>query len=175
MAGTVTTGEEMMRDIARRCVPLGPMFLVLLCAAMVSAQEMPPMSVQPNLVPDGGKYKLFLTLGNRTALGMDTVKVTVVTSSGEAAFGTLPTLNPNQWQTLTGDVSDDDGVVVVEYVANDKPQKVSAKLSQPVAAPGPAGSGSPTRGMPPAAWLAGAALLGAIVTLAGATIGRRGR
>jgi hypothetical protein len=164
-----------MRDIARRCVRLGPMFLVLLFAAMVSAQEIPPMSVQPNLVPAGGsKYKLYLTLGNRTPLGMDTVKVTVVTSSGEAAFGTLPTLNPNQWQTLTGDVSDDDGVVVVEYVANDKPQKVSVKLSQPVAAPGPAGTGSPTRGIPPAAWLAGAALLGAIVTLAGATIGRRG-
>jgi hypothetical protein len=166
-----------MRDIARRCVRVGPMFLVLLFAAMVSAQEIPPMSVQPNLVPAGGsKYRLFLTLGNRTALGMDTVKVTVVTSSGEAAFGTLPTLNPNQWQTLTGDVSDDDGVVVVEYVANDKPQKVSVKLSEAVAAPGPAGTGGgPMRGMPSATWLAGAALLGAVVTLAGATIGRRGR
>src|SRR4051812_49569228 len=114
MAGTVTTGEEMMSSIVRRFVRISPIFLALLFAAVVSAQEIPPMSVQPNLVPDGGKYKLFLTLGNRTALGMDTVKVTVVTSSGEAAFGTLPTLNPNQWQTLTGEVSDDDGVVVVE-------------------------------------------------------------
>ena len=158
----------------RRFVRFVPICLVLLLATAAAAQEIPPMSVQPNLLSEGsGKYKLYLTLGNRTMLGMDTVKVTVVTSSGEAAFGTLPTINPNQWQTISGDVADDEGVVIVEYVANDKPQKVSARLSQPMAG-APAGPMSPARGMPPAAWLAGAALLGAVVTLAGATIGRRG-
>ena len=133
------------------------------------------MSVQPSLLPQGGgKYKLFVTIGNRTAMGMDTVKVMVATEGGEANFATLPTLNPNQWQTLSGTISDDDGVVVVEYVANDKPQKVSARIGQPAAQSAPGGPMSPARGMPSAVWLAGAALLGAVVTLAGATIGRRG-
>lgn len=163
-------------SIVRRFVRMVPIFFVLLFAGVVSAQEILPMSVVPNVVPGGGsKHKLFLTLGNRNVIGMDTLKIKVVTSSGEANFATLETLNPSQWQTLSGDIADDDGVVVVEYVANDKPQKVSVRLGQPGQAAGVAGPISSARGMPSAAWLAGAALLGAIVTLAGATIGRRGR
>ncbi|MBI2678466.1 MAG: hypothetical protein HYX28_06765 [Candidatus Koribacter versatilis] len=163
-------------SIVRRFVRMVPIFFVLVFASVVSAQEILPMSVVPNVVPGGGsKHKLFLTLGNRNIIGMDTLKIKVVTASGEANFATLETLNPSQWQTLSGDIADDDGVVVVEYVANDKPQKVSVRLGQPTAAVGAPGPISSTRGMPSAAWLAGAALLGAIVTLAGATIGRRGR
>lgn len=163
-------------SIVRRFVRMGPIVFALFFVAGLSAQEILPMSVVPNVVPGGGsKHKLFLTLGNRNAVGMDSLKITVVTSSGEAGFAKLETLNPSQWQTLSGDIADDDGVVVVEYVANDKPQKVSVRLAQPAQAAGAAGPISSARGMPSAGWLAGAALLGAIVTLAGATIGRRGR
>ncbi|HTK94455.1 MAG TPA: hypothetical protein VL382_02360 [Terriglobales bacterium] len=155
----------------RRALRLGPVCLLLLLAGLAAAQELPPMAVQPNILP--GKHKLFVTLGNKTAMGMDTVKVTVVSRSGETAFGALPTLNPYQWQTLAGDVPSDEGVVIVEYVLNDKPQKVSAAFGVVAAT----NSGAPLYGsheLPPAAWLAGAALLGAVVTLAGAALGRRG-
>jgi len=126
------------------------------------------MAVQPSLLPaSGGKHKLLLTLGNRTNLGMDTVKVTIVSNGGDTTFGAIPTLNPYQWQTLTGSVDDADAVAVVEYILNDKPQKVSVALNA-------AGSGG-SRGMPSLLWLGGAALVGALVALAGAAVGRRSR
>ena len=136
------------------------------------------MSVQPNMLPaKSGKHRVLVTMGNRTPMGMDTIKLTVESNGGSAKFGELPTINPYQWQTLEGTVSDDDGqVLVVEYILNDKPQKLAVALTAGV----PAGGGSgnltavPRGGIPSVLWLGGAALLGALVTLAGATAGRRG-
>lgn len=153
----------------RRALRPGLICLSLLFATLAAAQELQPMAVQPSLAPaGGGRHKLYVTLGNRTNLGMDNVKVTVVTSGGETQFGALTTLNPYQWQTVNGTVDSDEGVVITEYVFNDKAQRLSVALN----AGGVAGAG---RGMPPLLWLGGAALLGAFVTLAGAAVGRRGR
>jgi hypothetical protein len=163
-----------MRSSAMRRLLRLAFLCLLLGAAMAAAQELPPMAVQPSvLAASGGKHKVFVTLGNRTALGMDTVKLTVVSNSGESKFGELPELNPYQWLTVSGTAPDDDSqVLVVEYVLNDKPQKVSMMLSESAAAPASPLS-APARNLPSALWLGGAALLGAMVTLAGAAVGRR--
>jgi hypothetical protein len=156
-------------SMMRRVLHLGPLCLLLFFAVVGAAQELPPMAVQASLLPaSGGQHKLYLTLGNRTNLGMDTVKVTIVSNGGESVFGTIPTLNPYQWQTMSGAVSDADSVAVVEYILNDKPQKLSVPLNS-------GGSSGFGRGMPSLLWLGGAALLGAFLATAGAAAGRRGR
>lgn len=159
----------------RRWVRLGPICLLLLAAA--AAQELPPIAVQPSVLPaKSGKHKVLVTLGNRTPMGMDTIKLTVESNGASARFGEIPTINPFQWQTIEGTVRDDDGqVLVVEYILNDKPQKVALMLSEALP-PTTGGGAMPVQrgGMPSALWLGGAALLGAMVTLAGAAAGRRG-
>jgi len=163
-------------SMKRRLVRLGPICLLLLAATVAAAQELPPMSVQPSVLPvKGGKHKVLVTLGNRTPMGMDTIKLSIESNGGSAKFAELQTINPYQWQTVTGTVADDDGeVLVVEYILNDKPQKVAILLSETQPATNGGGNMPAQRGMPPALWLGGAALLGAMVTLAGAATARRG-
>ncbi|MDP9268423.1 MAG: hypothetical protein M3P27_08890 [Acidobacteriota bacterium] len=161
----------------QRLARVGPICLLMLAAAVAAAQEVPPMVVQPNVLPaKGGKHKVLVTLGNRTPTGMDTVKLTVESNGASAKFGEVATINPYQWQTIEGTVADDDGqVLVVEYILNDKPQKLAVMLNEPQPPTTSGGGNMPAqRGMPPALWLGAAALLGAMVTLAGAAAGRRG-
>jgi hypothetical protein len=163
----------MNSNLLWRALRLGLISLVFCFTMTAAAQEVLPMAVQPSVVVDGGKRTLYLTLGNRNNLGMDTVKVTAVGGSGDAKVAELPTLNPYQWQTVTGALPNDAQAVVVEYVCNDKPQKLSVSLF-------PIGAGTnavfmpmQSNAMPPLIWLGGALLLGAFVGIAGAAIGKR--
>jgi hypothetical protein len=156
-----------------RALRLGLISLVFGFTLAAGAQEVLPMAVQPSVVASGGKRMLYLTLGNRNNLGMDTIKITAVGGS-DAKFGELPTLNPYQWQTVSGALPNDAQAVVVEYVCNDKPQKLSVSLvpagTSSVGMLMPISSGG---GMPSLMWLGGALLIGAFVGIAGAAVGKR--
>ena len=154
-----------------RVLRLGLASLMFCFTLTAGAQEVLPMAVQASVVTGGGKRTLYLTLGNRNNLGMDTIKVTAVGGSGDAKVAELTTLNPYQWQTVTGPLPNDAQAVVVEYVCNDKPQKLSVSLLTPSS-----GGGSivmaPSE-MPSLMWLGGALLIGAFVGIAGAAVGKR--